>query len=489
MRAAALLIFLLLAPLAPTASAGLGHYGHDGWPVNVDGESTNPVTGGAWNQVGPATLYPYYPILSLEVQRLADLYPDRVRLHEAGTSTVGLSLWMLEIADFAAIEAGEGMPLEEREVVWVDGGTHSNEYSGVYFTLAWAQYLIEGYGVDDNATWIVDNRHTWILPMVNPDGSNAMGRLNANLVNINRNYPVVWDGQGNDALMNNRGPHPASEIETQITIEWYNKTQPDYMASIHCCGNLWLYPYGEEGVDPPADDFAMLEQVCDLAFPDVREACGPIWSTIYPASGSSVDTAYEYTGAVAFGYEMSGRGAVSIWGQPITVEDVQTQERESWYGLLHAFLNVHRYGGHPVIDAVAADGDDGLRVTVRNDGLGNLTAGTLRFEQDGRAADVALPRLAPGEVATLELPADARLGEATLALDYQKRAMAAPQGVSTVPLVFVRSGDAMTQEDADVLTVPLGDEGSAIPGAGPALALLALAALALIVGRNGRLRP
>jgi hypothetical protein len=173
--------------------------------------------------------------------------------------------------------------LERREVVWIDGGHHSNEYSGVYFALAWAQFLVEEYGSDANATWIVENRHSWVMPMVNPDGSHAFGRLNAKGVNINRNYPVIWDGEGHDAVMNNRGPAPASEVETQINIEWFNLTRPDYAASIHCCGNLWLYPYGQEGIDPI--DNPMFSQVCKEAFPTVPEACGPIWSTIYPASG------------------------------------------------------------------------------------------------------------------------------------------------------------------------------------------------------------
>ena len=427
----ALLACLLLTAMAVPVSAEFGESGADGWPVAVDGTSTNPfpgvdlaqleaalADGEPLNRVGDVTVYPYWPLLTAELLRMASDHPDRVRLTTAGTSTLGLDLYMLEIADFDRIDAGEGLPLEQREVVWVDGGHHSNEYSGVYFTLAWAQYLVEEYGTDETATWIVDNRHTWIMPMVNPDGSNAFGRLNANGVNINRNYPVIWDGVGNDALMNNRGPTPASEVETQINIEWFNKTRPDYYASIHCCGNLWLYPYGEEGVDPI--DQAMLQTVCDEAFPSVREACGPIWSTIYPASGSSVDTAYEYTGTVAFGYEMSGRGAVSLWGQPVTPDAVKAQEIESWTGLEHAFLNVHRYGAHPVATAVEADGE-GLLVTVTNEGLGNLTRGSIQlmFPVAG-SSQVQLPFLAPGESATVRLPCETD-GRHELRITYPKR--------------------------------------------------------------------
>jgi hypothetical protein len=483
--------FLLMFTLVPSAAAEWGPYGADGWPIAVDGSSTNPypgltaeqfaaaLAGEPLNQVAGATVFPYWPLLTAEVQRLASDHPDRVRLHSIGTSTLGLDLWMLEIADFANLDVGSGLPLAQREVVWVDGGHHSNEYSGVYFALAWAQFLVEEYGANETATWIVENRHTWIMPMVNPDGSNAFGRLNANGVNLNRNYPVIWDGVGNDALMNNRGPFPASEVETRLNIEWLNLTRPDYYASVHCCGNLWLYPYGEEGIDPVDDP--MLRRVCKEAFPDVAEFCGPIWSTIYPASGSSVDTAYEYTGTVAFGYEMSGRGAAGLWGAPFTFDDVRTQEIESWTGLLHAFLNVHLYGAHPVITGVEAD-RDGLVVTVRNDGFGNLTGGTLSLQTaTGAKATGPLPFLAPDERATVRLDG-AKPGDYTLSLSYPKRLEATSNhGLQAVPLRIGSSGDAVP--DGGFLAVH-GDGGVLeAPGLGASL-LLALGALAVALRRR-----
>lgn len=489
-------VLLALAALAPAASAEFGAYGADGWPIAADGTSTNPypgvsaeeftailADGDPLNQVAGTTVYPYWPVLTAEVQRLAADHPERVRLTSIGTSTLGLDLWMLEIANFDQEGQAGFLPLEQREVVWVDGGTHSNEYSGVYFTLAWAQYLIEQYETDETAKWIVDNRHTWILPMNNPDGSNAFGRLNANLVNINRNYPVVWDGQGHDELMNNRGPEPASEVETQLNIEWFNKTQPDYMASVHCCGNLWLYPYGEEGVDPV--DQAMLQKVCDLAFPGVREACGPIWSTIYPASGSSVDTAYEYTGAVAFGYEMSGRGAVAMWGQPVTPEDVATQEVESWTGLLHAFLNVHLYGAYPVVESVAADAD-GLLVTIRNDGYGNLTQGEISLAMpSGDSALVTLPAIAAGESAIVRIPCEED-GRHQLTIAYVDRLEdSTPDTTQMVPVTILADGETSPADGQEGALVAFRPTASTLeaPGLGPVL-VLALAALAVIVRRR-----
>ena len=470
----------VLALLVPTAAAEWGAYGPDGWPVDADGNSTNPALAlDPLNQAGDATLYPYWPMLKLEVERLATEHPDVVRLHTAGKSTAGLDLFMLEICDFKNVKpAGEdacpGRDGSRRETVWLDGGTHSNEYSGVYFTLAWAQFLIEGYGSNETATWIVENRHTWVMPMVNPDGSNAMGRLNARAVNINRNYPVAWGAIAETPVLNNPGPAPASEVETQVNIEWFKKVRPDYYASIHCCGNLWLYPYGVEGMDPV--DNATFARICDEAFADVRKSCGPIWSTIYPASGSSTDTAYEMTGAAAWGFEMSGRGATLVWGEPVTFAVVQEQERESWAGVLHAFLNVERYGAHLVVrDLVAGDGS--LVVTLENDGYGPVTGGRLTVGD----AMVELRPLAPGGVTHVKLDVELQPGTTQLALEYPKRLGNETNAARIALPLSVLSSFAVPSEG---LYVRLdGSEAQAAPGAGIA-AILAVAAVALALRRR-----
>ncbi len=473
-----LALFILLAS---TATAGMGPYGDDGFPINVEGESTDPGVEPPLNEVGPATVYPYYPILTAEVQRLADEHPDLVKLHSAGKSVMGLDLWMLEIADVDAIEAGDGVPLDQREVVWVDGGTHSNEYSAVYFVLHLASKFADGYDQNETATWIVENRHTWVMPMVNPDGSHAMGRLNANLVNINRNYPVDWGEVDESPVMNNPGPHPASEPETQVNMDWLNKTRPDYYASVHCCGNLWLYPYGVEGWDPA--DKQVLERVCDEAFPSVREDCGPIWSTIYPASGSSVDTVYQYTGAVAFGYEMSGRGAVALWGQPLTTDDVERQERESWQGLMHAFLNVERYGAFPEIRYAAMD-DETLEATVVNRGYGNLTEATLTVvDASGEEHALQVPPLAPGQEATVTLPAVPE-GQGKLLIDYKEREEAEPWDTVRVGPVSITQGAFLVPDQDEALDPAQADDTEAVPGVG-AVAMAVVAGI-VAVGLRSR---
>lgn len=523
MHARLLLAILLLVPVA---SAEFGAEDEHGWPVGENGFAHDPalrfepaalatIQDEAWasltdaqkaalsvhdaplgpiNRIGPATVYPYYPIAVAEMQRLAQLHPDLVRLYSAGKSTAQLDLWMMEIGNFGDAGDDDFVPFEDREAVWIDGGTHSNEYSGVYFVLAVAQYLIESYGSDEFATWVVDNRHTWIMPMVNPDGSHLMGRINANGVNINRNYPVIWGGEGTDLLLNNPGPSPGSEVETQINIEWFNATRPDYYASIHCCGNLWLFPYGEDGYDPA--DVDMMNRVCDEGFPiEIRDSCGPIWSTIYPASGSSVDTAYEYTGAVSFGFEMSGRSNLAgPWGEPVTFAEVFEQEAESWQGIQHAFEHVHRYGAYLTITDIQAT-DEGLRVTLQNDGMGNFTGGALRYRGEELLDLVEYGRadLAPlglGESATVFLNGDADPGQNWFELEYPKRIWETSNIRLESQPVQAALTDAVRFEDG-VWVVPVNPDaeepevvGSAgIPGL-PVVALVGLLATVAILRRR-----
>ncbi len=488
MRAlSAVLVALLFLPLV-TAEFGPES---NGYPVGADGFLHDPAERflpealtalqeqfandyPQLNRVGPATAYPYYPILEAEIQRLALDHPDKVKI-QYGTSTGRLAIYFLEIANFGDAGSADFVPIEEREVVMIDGGTHSNEYSGVYFVLALAQWLLDGSPEDEFAQWVLENRYTVITPLVNPDGSHAMGRLNAKAVNINRNFPVLWGGDGTDMLLNNPGPSAMSEIETQLIVDRVEHYQPDYHASIHCCGNLWLFPYGEDGYDPL--DVDMMNHICDVAYPiDIRDSCGPIWSTIYPASGSTVDTVYEYTGAVAFGFEMSGRSNLAgPWGEPVTVAQVEAQEQESWDAVMHAFANVHLYGGYPVIEDVKAVAD-GVQVTIKNIGYGPLNA-TFRVLENAHNWPVhsehEISMVASNETATVVLPMNTYLGR--LELDYQKRIMASPRGTLTLDLDDVDGtlmlGDKVIGDVASLNSV----DDSEAPGLGFVFLLGALA--------------
>jgi hypothetical protein len=54
--------------------------------------------------------------------------------------------------------------------MWIDGGTHGNEYTGTEVTLYIIDKLVSGYGTDDAITKLIDDNVFYICPIVNPDG-------------------------------------------------------------------------------------------------------------------------------------------------------------------------------------------------------------------------------------------------------------------------------------------------------------------------------
>ncbi len=458
-----------LCLLTPSALAEFGHE-HGGFPVNVDGETVWPYIPSDWeerhpelvaellaptpeplNKVNGYTAFPYYPLLTAELQRLASEHPGLVRLSSAGQTRAGLDQWLLEIADF---NNPDRVPIDEREVIYLDGGTHSNEYSGVYFVTEWAQFLLDEYETNETAQWIVQNRHVYILPMVNADGSHAFGRVNAIDVNINRNFPATWGTVAETPVVNWPGPWPASEPETQNVIRVLQETSPDFVQSTHCCGNLWLHPYGAEQLGH-APDYDMFTNVCVNVFPDLtvdvdRVQCGETWSTIYPASGTTLDEGYAQVGAASWSYEMSGRGAIAGWGQPVVDTDVRQQEIESWRGVMHGMLHTEQYGALPVVTDVTGNADQ-LTVTVTNQGWGNLTRGTI--EVAGR--EMALDALPWGASTTFTINGNFGEGAIPVELEWKKRVHPDSNwGRKLLTIELTGNGDGLTGIIPEPVTPP-----------------------------------
>jgi protein MpaA len=70
----------------------------------------------------------------------------------------------------------------------------------------------------------------WVVPVLNPDGARERERVNADGVDLNRNFPVRWKPQPEryDA-----GPAPASEPETQAAMSFLDEVDPELVLSFH----------------------------------------------------------------------------------------------------------------------------------------------------------------------------------------------------------------------------------------------------------------
>jgi hypothetical protein len=102
------------------------------------------------------------------VKYLSDLtkaYPKITRLHTIGKSFLGKDLIVLEITNR---DTGKGI---DKPGYWIDGNLHASEVMGAEVCLRTIQTLITGYGDDPFITDLLDTRTVYIMPKLNPDGS------------------------------------------------------------------------------------------------------------------------------------------------------------------------------------------------------------------------------------------------------------------------------------------------------------------------------
>lgn len=179
-----------------------------------------------------------YSEMTSELQSIESTYPSIAKLYNLGTSVQGKILWGLKITDNPDIEENEAE-------VRICGCHHGNELMSVELPLMLAWYLVDNYANDPYIQDLVDNRETWIIPMVNPDGREMNSRYNANGVDLNRDYGYMWDGEGGS-------PAPFSQPETKAMREHALDNNFVLSLSFHCSGDIVNYIWNYKGA-PVAD--------------------------------------------------------------------------------------------------------------------------------------------------------------------------------------------------------------------------------------------
>lgn len=122
------------------------------------------------------------------IQRVAREYSNITELMEIGRSTMDRPIYVLAITKMdngTTIDRHvelrnprkEGVqnvtPMKSyhgKPGVWIDGGTHGNEYTGTEVSLYIVDKLLSGYGSDDAITQLIDENVFYVCPIVNPDG-------------------------------------------------------------------------------------------------------------------------------------------------------------------------------------------------------------------------------------------------------------------------------------------------------------------------------
>lgn len=268
-------------------------------------------------------------------QTLATTHPDIAEVVDIGDSWAktqnsanGYDLDVLHITN-------RSIP-GPKPTLFIMSGIHAREYTPPELVTRFGEWLVNGYGVDPDATWIVDNHDIHLLLHTNPDGrkyaetgllwrkntdNNYCANTNNRGVDLNRNFSFQWNccGGSSGAQCSEvyRGPTPSSEPEVQAVQNYIPTIFPDQredpieaaapvtatgiFMDIHSAAGLVLWPWGfDETPTGNATEFRTLGRKFAL-----YNGYEPVQAIeLYPTDGTTDDFAYGTLGVAAYTFEI-----------------------------------------------------------------------------------------------------------------------------------------------------------------------------------------
>lgn len=282
----------------------------------IDAERSVVIAGG-----DPFTTYLPLEDVEAYLQTLVNLRPDLAQPIVVGTSLQGRPMRGIRITG-----AGSGT----KPGIFFHGAQHCREWITVPATLYVADQLIRNYDTDPYIRRLVDRNEWFLLPVVNVDGyvftwtTERLWRKNRRDngdgtfgVDLNRNWGYQWGSNngssGNTNSETYRGPSAFSEPETQALRDFI-VAHPNIVGycDTHSYSQLVLWAWGytdQVTVDEPFFQSFGQRMVEMLAEPfGTQYVAGPVYTTIYPVSGGSVDWVYGARGIKGISTELRDTG-------------------------------------------------------------------------------------------------------------------------------------------------------------------------------------
>ncbi|MBP6875654.1 MAG: hypothetical protein KBD56_06250 [Candidatus Eisenbacteria bacterium] len=236
-----------------------------------------------------------------------------------GTTILGNPIWAMKVSDNPDLD-------EDEPEVLFDALHHAREPITVNVTIETIRYLCQNYGSDSEVTFLVNNRETFFVPVLNVDGylynestypqGGGMWRKNrrdnsgsCDGVDLNRNYPNHWSEVGTSFDPCDEtycGASAGSEPCVQALMNFilaHNFVTHD---SYHSVSALILFPWSWTTAHTPDD--ATFRSIANT----LRQYCGYTigqpGEVLYDCSGTTTDWAYANEGVFSFCTEVDGSG-------------------------------------------------------------------------------------------------------------------------------------------------------------------------------------
>ncbi|XP_075413507.1 carboxypeptidase A4 [Tenrec ecaudatus] len=278
-----------------------------------------------------------------EMDNMATEFPDLVTRVKIGHSFENRPLYVLKFS------TGAG---KQRPAIWLNAGIHSREWISQATGIWTARKIVSDYKKDSALTSILEKMDIFLLPVANPDGyvytqtKNRFWRKTRSQnpgsscigADPNRNWNASFAGQGasdNPCSEVYHGPHAHSEVEVKSVADFIQE-HGDFkcFVDLHSYSQLLMYPYGY--TVNKARDAEELDKVARHAakalasLSGTEYQVGPTCTTVYPASGSSMDWAYDNGIKYAFTFELRDTGH---YGFLLPASQIIPTAEETWLGL------------------------------------------------------------------------------------------------------------------------------------------------------------
>ncbi len=217
-----------------------------------------------------------YETLTEEVQNLTAKYPNLVKLESAGKSVESRELWLMRITSQKLDDP------DKPKLIYISS-MHGDEVTGKEMLIYFARELTSKYGTDARITALLDNAEIFLLPSMNPDGTERKQRWNANGVDLNRNFPEM-----NEEAFSMKG----REIETQHLMNLHLKHRFPLAMNFHggaLCVNLPWDHRRNSGAGKFGDDQLMVYLAKDYA-----KANKPMWQVNTGTFVNGITYGYEW---------------------------------------------------------------------------------------------------------------------------------------------------------------------------------------------------
>jgi len=201
-----------------------------------------------------------------------------------GNTFEGRTMWAVRVTKNPDAPTG-------RPEVFYNALIHAREPESMETQMYYFYWLFENYGTDPEATYILNNREIYWMPVFNADGyvynqstnpdgggfwrCNRHGSGDCGWVDLNRNWGTYqfWNstngGSSEDSCSGGqstyRGRAPFSEIETRNVMNFVNSRNFNSVFNAHTYGNYLLKPWDWIDPTPTPDDNKFNQFIGDMS--------------------------------------------------------------------------------------------------------------------------------------------------------------------------------------------------------------------------------